>query len=123
VFVRQAAAFFVDAAVDHPAEMLGEASEEQRIDRSDRAIDVDLDPRLERLRGRRRYLAAKHHGAGNQPDREREEFAHGRKLTLPPLGCRAGRKVWHKSLRCQNRILLGLASEWAHPRRKRWRQY
>ena len=44
VRVRERAAFLVDPAVNHAAEVLGEVAEEQRVDFADRAVDIDLDP-------------------------------------------------------------------------------
>ena len=43
VLVGERAALLEDAAVDHAAEMLGEVAEQQRIDRADDAIGVELD--------------------------------------------------------------------------------
>jgi len=45
-FLRRSSAQNVccESAVDHPAEVLREPAEEQRIDAANRPIDVDLDP-------------------------------------------------------------------------------
>ena len=50
VFIGEGAAFLVDAAVDHAAEMFGEVAEEVRVHLTDSAIDIDLDARSGRLR-------------------------------------------------------------------------
>src|SRR5262245_17922131 len=48
-FVRERTAFFVNAAVDHAPQVLGEVAEQMRMHFADRAIDVDLDASLRLL--------------------------------------------------------------------------
>ncbi len=57
VRVGERAALVVDAPVDHAAEVLGEAAEEPRVHVADDAVDVDLDPGLERRAGLGRRAA------------------------------------------------------------------
>src|SRR5262245_1600945 len=48
-FVRERTAFFVNAAVDHAPQVLGEVAEQMRMHFADRAIDVNLDASLRLL--------------------------------------------------------------------------
>src|SRR5262249_45366789 len=69
IFVRKRAAFLVNAAVNHAAEVLGEVAEQMRMHFANGAIDVDLNASL-------RFLAVsdiRRIGEGSKNGKERKK--------------------------------------------------